>query len=153
MPALKNAKHELFARSLASGKSATEAMQDAGYSDPRNSTRLTKNDEIRRRVDEIKSRAAEKAEWTVADRLRMLEEIAMSSKGEDPRVSISAIAETNKMQGSYAPAKLQHSGRIATIDVAKLKGMTDEELELLERALVQIGIADGDPNREGGEEV
>lgn len=54
-------------------------------------------------------------------------------------------------------ASMQHTGRgggpIQTMDVTKLKGMTDEELDLLERALVQIGIVDGDQGREGGEEV
>ena len=54
-------------------------------------------------------------------------------------------------------ASMQHTGRnggpIQTMDVTKLKGMTDEELELLERARVQIGIVDGDQGREGGEEV
>lgn len=54
-------------------------------------------------------------------------------------------------------ASIQHTGRnggpIQTVDVTRLKGMSDQELELLERALVQIGIADGDPSREGGEEV
>lgn len=154
MPVLKNARHEAFAQALAKGETASDAYVAAGYKESRSAaSRLSTNVNIERRVSELQNRAAEKAEWTVADRLRMLEEIAMNCKGEDPRVSISAIAETNKMQGSYAPAKLQHSGRIATVDVAKLKGMTDEELELLERALVQIGIADGDPNREGGEEV
>lgn len=52
-------------------------------------------------------------------------------------------------------ASLQHTGAnggpIQTIDVTKLKGMTTEELDLLERALVQIGIADCDPGREGDE--
>ncbi|RIY00201.1 hypothetical protein D3218_13015 [Aureimonas flava] len=54
-------------------------------------------------------------------------------------------------------ASMQHTGPkggpIQTVDVAKLKGMTNEELDLLERALVQIGIVDGDPGREGCEEV
>lgn len=50
-------------------------------------------------------------------------------------------------------ASVQHAGPnggpIQTFDVTKLKGMTTEELDLLERALVQIGIVDGDPGREG----
>ncbi|MFC3208128.1 hypothetical protein [Aquamicrobium soli] len=54
-------------------------------------------------------------------------------------------------------ASIQHTGRnggpIQTVDVTRLKGMSDQELEVLERALVQIGIVDGDPGREGGEEV
>lgn len=54
-------------------------------------------------------------------------------------------------------ASMQHTGRnggpIQTVDVTKLKGMSDEELDLLERALVQIGLVDGDTPGEGGEEV
>lgn len=68
MPALANTRHERFAQELAKGKSATEAMQEAGYSDPRNSTRLTKNDEIRRRVSELQERGAIRTEITL-DRL------------------------------------------------------------------------------------
>jgi hypothetical protein len=50
-------------------------------------------------------------------------------------------------------ASMQHTGPkggpIQTIDVAKLKGMSNEELDLLERALVQIGLVDGDQSGEG----
>jgi len=57
------------------------------------------------------------------------------------------------MQGTHAPTKSEITGKgggpIATIDVTRLKGMTNEELEVLERALVQIGIAERDT---GGEE-
>lgn len=106
MPVLRNAKHEAFAQALAKGKTATEAMAEAGYSDPRNSSRLTKNDEIARRVDEIKNRVAEKAEWTAADRLMALKTIYDAAATDDRRTAISAIAEANKMQGSYAPSKL-----------------------------------------------
>jgi phage terminase small subunit len=78
MPVLKNARHEKFAQELAKGKSATEAMQAAGYSDPRNSTRLTKNDEISARVEEIKGRGALKAEATVERVLKELSRIGFS---------------------------------------------------------------------------
>jgi phage terminase small subunit len=46
MPVLKNPRWERLAQELAQNKTATEAMQLAGYSDPRNSTRLTKKEEI-----------------------------------------------------------------------------------------------------------
>jgi hypothetical protein len=42
--------------------------------DPRNSTRLTKNDEIRCRIEELKERGAVRAEVTVASLLGELEE-------------------------------------------------------------------------------
>lgn len=113
MPVLRNAKYEAYAQALARGKSATEAMKAAGYSDPRNSSRLTKNDEIARRVDEIKNKVAEKAEWSAADRLASLKTIHDESLKEDRRTAIAAINEANKMMGSYAPVKqeidLRHS--------------------------------------------
>jgi hypothetical protein len=74
MPTLKNPRHEKFAQEIAKGKTATAAMAAAGYSDPRNSTRLTKNDEISRRIDELMERGAARAEVTVASLLGELEE-------------------------------------------------------------------------------
>lgn len=41
----------------------------------------------------------------------MLHEIALKSQSEDPRTSIAAIAETNKMQGDYAPSKTELTGK------------------------------------------
>jgi hypothetical protein len=74
MPVLRNSRHEKFSQETAKGKTATAAMATAGYSDPRNSTRLTKNDEIRRRIDELKERGAACAEVSVASLLSELEE-------------------------------------------------------------------------------
>ena len=157
MPVLKSARHESFAQALAQGKSADEAYAAAGYrANRKNAWRLKTKEDVRNRVAELQGKAADKAEWTAADRLLMLSEIAQRCAQGDPRVAVSAIAEANKMQGSHAPAKHQHAGAnggpIQTIDVTKLKGMTDQELEALERALVQIGIVDGDPGGEGREE-
>jgi hypothetical protein len=58
MPIILNSRREKFAQEYARGKSATEAMKNAGYSDPRNSTRLKKNDEIRRRIEELQTAVA-----------------------------------------------------------------------------------------------
>jgi len=74
MPILRNSRHEKFAQEIAKGKTATAAMAAAGYSDPRNSTRLTKNDEIQRRVGELKELGATSAVVTVASLLGELEE-------------------------------------------------------------------------------
>ena len=74
MPVLRNPRHEKFAQEIAKAKTATAAMAAAGYSHPRNSTRLTKNDEIRRRIDELKERGAARAEVSVASVLDELEE-------------------------------------------------------------------------------
>ena len=74
MPVLRNPRYEIFAQEMAKAKTATAAMATAGYSDPRNSTRLTKNDEIRRRIEELKERGAARAEVSVASLLSELEE-------------------------------------------------------------------------------
>lgn len=74
----------------------------------------------------------------------------------NPKADDSRRDDMAKAAAPYVHPKLasmQHTGRnggpIQTIDVTRLKGMTDKELDLLERALVQIGIADGDQGREG----
>lgn len=153
MPVLSNQRHESFAQALAKGKTADEAYAQAGYRPNRkNAWRLKTNEGIAARVAELSAKAAEKAEWSAADRLAALKRISDAAEEKDPRVAVSAIGEANKMQGSHAPAKHTHSGTIGTIDPAKLKGMSNEELDLLERAMVQIGIASGDPGGEGGEE-
>ncbi|GHC79468.1 terminase small subunit [Limoniibacter endophyticus] len=154
MAVLANTRHEKFAQAVAAGASATEAYAQAGYKGDRTAaSRLSTNVNIIRRIDEIRNRMSEKAEWNAADRLAALKRITDAAEKDDPRVAVSAISEANKMQGSHAPAKHQHSGHIASVDVTKLKGMSNEELDLLERALVQIGLVDGDTPGEGGEAV
>lgn len=112
MPVLPNPKHEAFAQNLAKGKSAAEAYTLAGYKGDRTAaSRLSTNVNVMSRVKELSERIAEKAEWSAADRLRMLADIAMKTSGEDPRVAVSAIAEANRMQGSHAPAKTEVTGK------------------------------------------
>ena len=100
MPVLTNPRHEKFAQELAVGKSATEAMREAGYTDPRNSTRLTKNDEIRGRIQELQNRGAAIAEVSVASLLRELEgarELAIAQK--QASAAVAAIMGKAKITG------------------------------------------------------
>jgi hypothetical protein len=56
MSTLLKPKHERFARALAAGRSASQAYADAGYQPCRqNAHRLSSNDDIKRRVVEIKN--------------------------------------------------------------------------------------------------
>lgn len=52
--------------------------------------------------------------------------------------------------GKIIPTQTQVTGPtggpVMIADLSKLKGMTETELDLLERALVQIGIAEGHPS-------
>lgn len=109
MPVLKNARHEAFAQGLAKGLTADEAYAGAGYKPHRgNASTLRANQNILDRVSEIKNRVAEKAEWSAADRLSSLKTIFDASVKDDRRTAIAAIAEANKMQGSYAPTKTEN---------------------------------------------
>src|SRR4051812_34125067 len=121
MPVLPNPRHEAFAQARATGKSADDAYAQAGFKPHRgNAHRLSTNESVKRRVAEIVGRTSEKAEWSAADRLKGLKTIYDATEGTDPRTAIAAIAEANKMAGSYAPAKHQHTGPgggpIPTID-------------------------------------
>jgi phage terminase small subunit len=102
MPVLKNARHERFAQELAKGKSATEATHAAGYADPRNSTRLTKNDEIRRRIDEIQGRAAQRVEVTLQSLMAEAEEARqLAMKIDQPSAAVSALTAKGKLAGLW----------------------------------------------------
>jgi hypothetical protein len=57
MGELRNHRHEIFARELARGKNVSECYVIAGYQDCRqNAHRLASNDDIQRRVSELKER-------------------------------------------------------------------------------------------------
>lgn len=65
MPILQNTRHEKFAQLVASGKSADEAYQEAGYKRARqNAHRMMTNDDITSRIAELQNKAAEKHEIT-----------------------------------------------------------------------------------------
>lgn len=146
MPVLSNQRHEQFAQALAKGKSAADAYVNAGYRASRSAaSRLSTNVNIERRVAELQEKVADKAGWTAADRLIGLKTIYDATKGGDPRTAIAAINEANRMQGSHAPAKHQHSGPnggpIPTVD---LTNATDEDLERLEALFGPLAGASGD---------
>lgn len=152
MPVLPNQRHEAFAQALAKGKTADEAYTLAGFKPNRgNATRLKANESIRKRVEELQGKVAEKAAWSAADRLKSLKTIHDSQIEKDPRVAISAIAEANKMQGSHAPAKHQHTGAnggpIQTVD---LTNVSDDELARLE-AILGAANAGGPASGPGAE--
>lgn len=156
MPVLKNARHEKFAQALAKGKTADEAYEAAGYAANRgNAARLKANESIMKRIGEIAARVSEKAEWSAADRLIALKGIFDRNAERDARVAISAIAEANKMQGSYPPAQHRitgpNGGPIQTVD---LTNASEEQLNALEAIFGPLAAASGDDEGDqGGEET
>jgi hypothetical protein len=154
MAVLKNARHEAFAQAVAKGKSASEAYLEAGFKPHRqNAARLMTKDDVASRVSELQQKVAKKVEVTVESLAGELEEARALAIGEkQSSAAVQATMGKAKLFG-FLIERHRHAGpnggAIPTIDVTKLKGMTNEELELLERALVQIGIVDGDPAGEG----
>ncbi|MDJ1632262.1 hypothetical protein [Rhizobium rhizogenes] len=146
MPVLKNARHETVAQALAQGKTAIEAYVAAGFKANRShASRLVAKGNVQKRVEEIKSRVSEKAEWTAADRLLALKTIFDASAADDRRTAIAAIAEANKMQGSYAPVRREHSGlNGGPIEYAN---MTEEEIDARIAAIV-AGAGEDEPETE-----
>tara|TARA_R110002167_G_scaffold42512_11_gene129150 strand:+ start:24 stop:503 length:480 start_codon:yes stop_codon:yes gene_type:complete len=159
MGVLANHRHERFAQNLAKGQSASKAYVNAGYKGDRTAaSRLSTKDNICHRVEEIQSRVADKAEWSAAERLLALKQIYDRDSGKDSRVGISAIAEANKMQGSYAPSKHEHKGKftLVTITPDHLNRLSSDELSALEAAypvLRKLGLvgSDGGSTQEEGD--
>ena len=108
---------------MAKGKTATEAMTVVGYADPRNSTRLTKNDEIRRRVEELQSRGAALAKVTVGSLLAELDHARLLAiKNGQAAAAVAASMAKAKLCG--LPTDGDHVGQqiiiAITPDEAKL---------------------------------
>ncbi|MBD8556310.1 terminase [Rhizobium sp. CFBP 8762] len=154
MPVLKNARHEKFAQALAKGKTAEKAYVESGYKANRhNAAALAREQHISTRVQEFQMKAAEKAGVTLQSLTDELEEArAIAIAEKQSSAAVAATLGKAKLHGLLIDKK-QHAGAnggpIQIADITRLKGMTTEELEVLERALVQIGLAEGDPAGEG----
>lgn len=112
MPALSNAKHELFAQALAKGETASAAYVLAGYkANDGNASTLKGNQRIEERVAALLSKAATRTEITVASITERLLKIA--EKGENSE-----------------EAPMLSVGRAALMDAAKLNGLVTDKSEL-----------------------
>lgn len=158
MPVLENQRHELFAQALAAGKTADDAYSSAGFKANRgNAATLKANQSISSRVAEIQAVAAERAAVNIdslTDELEQARAIAVAEKQSS--AAVAATMGKAKLHG-YLVDKKQltgpRGGPVQIADLSRLKGMTTEELQILDRALVQIGIADGDQDGAGEPEV
>lgn len=154
MPVLKNARHEKFAQAIATGMTADDAYRDAGFKANRgNAATLKANQSISKRVAEIQGRAAERAAVTIQS---LTDELEQSREGAAESgqfaAAVSATMGKAKLHGLLIDKKQltgPRGGPVQIADITRLKGMTQQELDVLERALVQIGLAEGDTGGEG----
>jgi phage terminase small subunit len=68
MPVLKNPRHEQFAQLVASGMAANAAFTQVGYKGPQNSPRLSRNELVAKRIEELQARNERKAEMAAMTR-------------------------------------------------------------------------------------
>lgn len=157
MPPLTNARHERFVHELAQGKTAEKAYVDAGYKANRhNAAALAREQHISTRLQELQEKAAEVALVSIQSLTDELEEArAIAIAEKQSSAAVAATLGKAKLHGLLVEKK-QHAGPgggpIKIADLSRLKGMTTEELKTLDRALVQIGIADGDTEGTGEQE-
>lgn len=153
MPALKNSKHEAFCRNIVHKRmTQDEAYEAAGYRRNKpNASRLRAREEIVARIAELQASLTDRSEWTAAKRLKTLADISKRNERKDPRVTIAAIGEANRMQGSYPPSKHQFSGPnggpIPHVDLSKV---SDEDLDKLETIFGPLAGAGAGAETEGG---
>lgn len=103
MPALSNPKHERFAQELAKGRSQAEAYAEAGYkpSEP-NASRLTRNDKVQARVQELAERGAIRTEITLQSLIEEASEIQASAlKANQHAAAVSALTAKAKLAGLW----------------------------------------------------
>lgn len=111
------AKQEAFCLGLFKGLSQREAYLAAGYSSNQqpstideDASRLAKDSKVVARVAELRAIAASDTIATEKERRERLTEIQRKSEAEAN--VIRAIAEHNKMDGSYAPEQKSIQGEI-----------------------------------------
>ncbi|MEN0652395.1 MULTISPECIES: terminase small subunit [Hyphobacterium] len=155
MAALKNARHEAFARALAKGMGVTEAYVAAGYrSSPAAATRLSKTVKVSARLTELQNKGAERAAVTAESLSAELEEarsIALAEK------QVSAAVSATMGKAKLFGIGVEHrrvSGTIGLVTVTPkdLEGLTEDELASLERAypvLEKLGLVGGNQSGEG----
>ncbi len=108
MPPLNNIRHERFCLELMTGCSQREAAMRAGYT-PHDgggfTNRLMKKPDVQTRLKELQTAAASARVMSVVERKERLSEIGREKEDVKPSDAISAIAELNKMESVYTPAK------------------------------------------------
>lgn len=110
---LKNERHERMAQELAKGLPQFEAYRNAGFRGPKSTaSEIAAREDVRARVAEILERAAVKAEITVADIARQLDEDRdLAHKVEQPGAAVSASMGKAKLLGLIVD-KVQQSGTV-----------------------------------------
>jgi hypothetical protein len=126
MPTLKNPRHERFAQLLASGKTATDAYELAGYKrNGGNGPAMARAVEISERVTEINENVANRAAITKADLVEMARDIYVQARKAGQNAdAVAALKEIGVLTGIRIERR--ESGQPG--EFADIEKMTAEEL-------------------------
>ena len=142
MPTLKNPRHERFAQLLASGKTAADAYEEAGYRrDDGNSSRLSKREEITSRVQELTSKALDRerkvqaiaTERCAVTRQSLIEKAQEICAKAIEAGQLSAANAAVKEIGVLSGIRIERSERGQPGEFEFLEKMSPEELEAYAR--------------------
>ena len=135
MGPLKNYKRERFCLELASGLTQTEAARKAGYSTKWSTilrNRLMNYEDIKERLKELREITSNEYVASIMERKETLTGIMRSKIARD-RDKIDAIAELNKMDGAYAPTRVEtKSEQIQIKAIEYFDGDDDKPMRVIE---------------------
>ena len=110
MKAKLSTQQKRFADGVLSGLPAGRAYEQAGYASSGDTadsagSRLLRNVKVSEYIENCESKATKSTILSVIERKEMLTRISENQENADPNASRQAIAELNKMEGSYAVEK------------------------------------------------
>ena len=114
MPPLKNSRYERLCFEIIMGASHAEAARRAGFSIKQArhiAYRTLRRPEIVARIEELRVETASERVMNIIDRKALLSTIARDSASKNPFAAIAALAEINRMEGSYAPEKSETTSK------------------------------------------
>ena len=128
MPVLKNPRHEKFAQLVASGIAANAAFTQAGYKGPQNSPRLSRNELVAKRIEELQARNERKAEMAALTRdelVKILTEIVHAARNRllETRTAdgLKAAEMLAKMCGWNEPERVNVQSVEVKVDAALIE--------------------------------
>jgi hypothetical protein len=128
MPVLKNPRHERFAQLVASGIAANAAFTQVGYKGPQNSPRLSRNELVAKRIEELQARNERKAEMAALTRdelVGILTEIVHATRARlseaRPGDGLKAAEMLAKMCGWNEPERVNVQSVEVKVDAALIE--------------------------------
>jgi len=106
-----NTRQIRFTELVAQGRPAGRAYEEAGYDAKGNvadscAEKLMRKAEVNEYMAKLREEAREISQFSTKSKLDTLFRIAIANEANDPRITIAAIAEENKMTGAYSPNKV-----------------------------------------------